>query len=200
VKLVEPADALPLPKSPALHKLDPGSTLLVVLGQTFHNELTAQPPAPPPAHKDAYVRYDAAPGTDLLQPLQKKVPFKLEVPTVLERTSNADTCCGDKPVRMYWISPHKKAVRLVFKTGANEYWGVEETSYDDAPVLPTRPRRARVRPLLLGSAPAHGRPPHPQGELLGREHAARLALQRDDARDRERSEAHGHGRPVESRA
>ena len=54
---------------------------------------------------------------------------------MLERSSNADTCCGDKPVRMYWMAPHKKAVRLVFKTGANEYWGIEETNWDDAPVL-----------------------------------------------------------------
>jgi LCP family protein required for cell wall assembly len=138
VKLVAPADAAPLPRSPALRKLDPHSMLLVVLGQTFHNELTSPPPAPPPARVPPYIRDDSAPGTELLQPLAKRVPFTLEVPTVLERTSNPDTCCGDEAVRMYWVAPHKKAVRLVFKTGANEYWGVEETNFDNAPVLADR--------------------------------------------------------------
>jgi LCP family protein required for cell wall assembly len=137
-RLVAPADVLPLPRIRALQALDPGSMLVVVLGQTFHNELTSPPPAPPPARVPPYIRDDSAPGTELLQPLAKRVPFTLEVPTVLERTSNPDTCCGDEAVRMYWVAPHKKAVRLVFKTGANEYWGVEETNFDNAPVLADR--------------------------------------------------------------
>jgi LCP family protein required for cell wall assembly len=137
-KYVEPAVVKALPPNPALRALDPGSMLLVVLGQTFHNELTTPPPRPAPKHEDAYVRYDAAPGRELLEPLKKRVPFPLQVPTVLERSSNPDTCCGDKPVRLYWIAKHKKAVRLVFKTGANEYWGVQETNWDDAPILADR--------------------------------------------------------------
>ncbi len=137
-KYVEPAVVKALPANPALRALDPGSMLLVVLGQTFHNELTTPAPRPAPKHEEAYVRYDAAPGRDLLEPLKKRIPFPLQVPTVLERSSNPDTCCGDKPVRMYWIAKHKKAVRLVFKTGANEYWGVQETNWEDAPVLADR--------------------------------------------------------------
>ena len=103
--------------------------LVVVLGQTFHNELTSPPPAPPPARQPAVrpLRHRAG-DASCSSRSRKRVPFTLEVPTVLERSSNADTCCGDKPVRMYWIAPHKKAVRLVFKTGANEYWGIEETN------------------------------------------------------------------------
>jgi LCP family protein required for cell wall assembly len=137
-KYVEPADVQPLPRHSALRPLDPGAMLLVVLGQTFHNELTQSPPAKPPAHTPAYVRYDGTTGLQLLQPLEKRVPFTLEVPTVLERSSLPDTCCGDKAVRLYWIAPHKKAIRLVFKTGANEYWGVEETNFTQAPILADR--------------------------------------------------------------
>jgi LCP family protein required for cell wall assembly len=134
-KYVAPADVQPLPKDPQLRALDPGAMLLVVLGQTFHNELTTPPPPPAPVHVLPFVRGDSATGLQLLQPYEKRVPFTLEVPTVLERSSYPDTCCGDKAARLYWIAPHKKAIRLVFKTGANEYWGVEETNFVDAPVL-----------------------------------------------------------------
>jgi LCP family protein required for cell wall assembly len=137
-KYLEPADVLPLPASRALRSLDPGSMVMVVLGQTFHNELSTAPAAATPVHHPAYVRFDTAPGLELLRPLVKRVPFRLQVPTVLERSSQPDTCCGDKPVRMYWIAEHKKAVRLVFRTGANEYWGIEETNWADAPILGDR--------------------------------------------------------------
>ena len=40
-------------------------------------------------------------------------------------------------MRRYWIDGRgkHKAVRLVFQTGGNEYWGIEETDWDDAPAL-----------------------------------------------------------------
>jgi polyisoprenyl-teichoic acid--peptidoglycan teichoic acid transferase len=57
---------------------------------------------------------------------------------VLERSSYPDSCCGDVPARLYWIVKGKKAIRLVFRTGANEYWGIEETNWTDAPILGDR--------------------------------------------------------------
>jgi hypothetical protein len=57
------------------------------------------------------------------------------MPTILERSSIPDTYGGDKPARLYWITKGKMAVRLVFRTGANEYWGIQETNWPDAPVL-----------------------------------------------------------------
>jgi LCP family protein required for cell wall assembly len=136
--LVEPADVVPLPRLRSLQALDPGAMLVVVVGQTFNNVLTAPSPAPPPPTQQAYVAFNPAPGLQLLQQLVRRVPFPLEVPTVLERSSYPDTCCGDVAARLYWIAPGKKAVRLVFKTGANEYWGVEETNFTEAPILGDR--------------------------------------------------------------
>jgi LCP family protein required for cell wall assembly len=130
-KLFQPADVAPLPKNRALRALDPGSMLIVVVGSTFHGDIaavpqrTVQPPAP------AYVRPDAS-AASLLQPLASRVPFKLMVPHVLERTSYSDR---EKPVRMYWLKKGQKGVRLTFRTGANEYWGIQETGWVDAPVL-----------------------------------------------------------------
>jgi LCP family protein required for cell wall assembly len=133
--MMQPAEVAPLPRSRALRTLDPGSMLLVVLGTAFHGSLGATTTKAPPKHQSAYVRYDAGPGKELLQPLEKKVKFRLMVPTVLERNSYPDTLPGDKPVRRYYIDKHHKAVRLVFRTGGGEFWGVQETDFEDAPAL-----------------------------------------------------------------
>jgi len=92
------------------------------------------------------VRYDASSGAELLRSLHGKVAFPLYTPTVLERNSYPDTQSGDKAIRRYWIDGHgkHKAVRLVFRTGGNEYWGIEETDWDDAPVLSDRSFRHSV--------------------------------------------------------
>jgi LCP family protein required for cell wall assembly len=138
-KLMQPSDVRPLPKQPQLRSLDPESMLLVIVGQTFHNTLPPVVTQPVPQREPPNVRFDRAPGDELLRPLEKKVPFRLEVPTVLERTSSPDTLPSDKPVRLYWIEGRRhKAVRLVFRTGGNEFWGIEETDYADAPALADR--------------------------------------------------------------
>jgi hypothetical protein len=132
---MQPADVAPLPRAPGLRALDPGSMLLVVLGTAFHGSLGGTTTKAPPKHQAPYVRLDPSPGTELLKPLEKKVKFRLMVPTVLERNSYPDTLPGDKPVRRYYIDKHHKAVRLVFRTGAGEFWGVQETDFEDAPSL-----------------------------------------------------------------
>ena len=133
---LEPADVEKLPRRGRLRALDPGSMLLVVVGETFHGAIAPVSAPTAPVHHPAAVVYDAAPGKELLQPLQKKVHFPLLVPTVVESGSVPDPAPGDKPVRMYWINGREnKAVRLVFRTGGNEYWGVEETDFDAAPIL-----------------------------------------------------------------
>ncbi len=140
-KLVAPADVLPLParaRAPKLRALDPGSQVVVVLGQTFHGTLAPAIVHTVPVHVPPVVRSDSAPGLQLLGPLVHKVPFKLELPTVLERNSYPDLTPGDTAVRLYAIAVKAKAVRMVFRTGGNEYWGIEETNWSGAPVLTDR--------------------------------------------------------------
>ena len=136
--LLAPADVNAIPKRGALAALDPGSTLLVVLGQTFHNALTAAAAPVAPVREIAAVRSDSSSGTTLLQPLVHRVPFPLEVPTILEQNSYPDVYNGDTAARLYWIVKGHKAVRLVFRTGGNEYWGIEETNWNNAPILADR--------------------------------------------------------------
>jgi LCP family protein required for cell wall assembly len=144
--LLQPADVAKLPRRPKLLRLDPGSMLMVVLGTAFHGDIAPLPQHVVPKHQPAYVRYDAYSATQLLRSMHGKVGFPLYTPTVLERNSYPDTQSGDKPIRRYWIDGHgkHKAVRLVFRTGGNEYWGVQETDWDSAPALSDRSFRHSV--------------------------------------------------------
>ena len=139
-KLLQPADVKALPDDPALHALDPGSMLLVIVGQTFHNELTAPtvPTVKIPARQAPSVFKDPTVGAELLAPYKKKVPFVLENPTVLASNSYPDHLGRDEPIRYYWITKEHKAIRMVFQIGGNQYWGIEETDWMDAPVLGDR--------------------------------------------------------------
>ncbi|HEY3920569.1 MAG TPA: LCP family protein [Gaiellaceae bacterium] len=138
-KLMQPADVRPLPNDAKLRALDPSSMLVVIVGQTFHNQLPPPPAAASvPVHTPANVRFDRGPGDQLLDPLVQKAPFKLEVPTVLESSSEPDTLPTDKPVRYYTIQGHNKAVYMVFRTGSNEFWGIEETNWSNPPILADR--------------------------------------------------------------
>jgi len=133
--LLQPAKVLPLPRRGKLRALDPGAMVVVVLGQTFHGDLAPIPTSNAPKHQAPVVRVDPSVGTSLLTPYRARAGFPLMVPTVLERSSYADSYNGDVPARLYRVQGKNKAVRLVFRTGAGEYWGVQETDWSDAPVL-----------------------------------------------------------------
>jgi LCP family protein required for cell wall assembly len=148
--LMQPADVVKLPRKHGLLALDPGSMLVVVLGTAFSGQIAAPAQHAVIKHQQAWVRSDAFSGTQLLRPLQKKVPFPLMTPTILERSSYPDTQAGDKAVRLYWVDAalnasrgKHKAVRLVLHNG-NEYWGIEETDWQDAPALADRSFRHSV--------------------------------------------------------
>ena len=77
----------------------------------------------------------------LLRSARGRVPFRLEFPSLLERSSRADY---EVPIRVYRITPNEKAVRLTFKTGQSEYWGIEETNAKGLPVLADKSIRHRI--------------------------------------------------------
>ena len=130
--LLSPADVGTLTPPIAAHSNH--ATIVAVLGSTFHNTLT--PPAPPTTtitRQPPLVTFAPQLTTGLLRPLQPRVPFPLEVPTMIERTSIPDP---ELPVRLYTIQGHHKAVRVIYRRGvANEYWGIEETDWAGAPLL-----------------------------------------------------------------
>jgi hypothetical protein len=54
------------------------------------------------------------------------------VPTQIERSSSLHF---ENPVRVYAMKKGERAVRMTFRTGAQEYWGIQQASWEDAPVL-----------------------------------------------------------------
>jgi LCP family protein required for cell wall assembly len=130
VKLFGAAEAGWLPRQ--IRPLSNGAMLTVVTGQTFHGTLASIPPKPEIKRQPAYVRFDPGATKALVQAKQKLVPFPLLVPTVIERGSVPDP---EMPIRAYRIDGKEKAVRLIFRAGLGQYWGVEQTRWDGAPVL-----------------------------------------------------------------
>ena len=151
---------------------------------------------PTPVHQTAAVRSD--PGADAGAPpggATRRCRSASLAPHVIERSS---TLTSLEPVRVFKPAPHKHELVLTFVTGAgNVYWQVIETNWKDAPIL-RRPtgkytlKDGRKYDLYTNGGHIHmvvlrqGR-----SELLGREHAARRALERDDARDRQGTSAAG---------
>ena len=111
--------------------------LVVVVGQTFHGRLASAPIDQTPKRQPAAVVSGASATVDLLREHRRQVDFPLMVPTEIERSSWIDR---EKPIRVYAIDPDKehKAVRLTYRLGLNEYWGVQMTDWEDAPVLAGR--------------------------------------------------------------
>jgi LCP family protein required for cell wall assembly len=137
--VMAPADTAPLPR--ALVPVCGGGTMLcIVVGKTYHNSITPQPPAQPTIkHQAPSVFFDRSATEGLVHDAQRTVPFPLMVPNVIESSSSPDTVSPDVPIRVYRVSDKQKAVRLVFRRGGvNEYWGIEETDWQDAPVLAER--------------------------------------------------------------
>jgi LCP family protein required for cell wall assembly len=131
--LFQPADVEALPR-----KLRPlsRSMVTVVVGQTFHGELAPAATDNTPKREPALVRYEPSASEAALRDVREKgIPFRLMVPTVIERSSRLD---WEEPIRRYKAAPGQLAVRMVFRTGTREYWGIQQTRWADAPVLADR--------------------------------------------------------------
>jgi LCP family protein required for cell wall assembly len=69
-----------------------------------------------------------------------RVPFTVEVPHVIATQSQLEYCGAAPqcdPIRVYKPAPFRKGIRITFQWGpfGNEYWGIEETDFTNAPAL-----------------------------------------------------------------
>ena len=140
-KLVGSADVEAMPKRIA--SLSNAALLVVVVGSTFHDRLAPVATPETPRRHPPYVRTDPAESRATLAKVKKRLPFRVELPTVLERSSSLDSGYGETPVRVYTLGG-RPTVRLTYKTGAMEYWGIQETDWDDAPALSDKSLTQRV--------------------------------------------------------
>jgi LCP family protein required for cell wall assembly len=145
------ADVTPLPKGPQvgsyqLRRLSHGAMLVAVVGETYKGNLTPAPKDRTPTKKPPAVVKNPDASIGYLREARKYVPFRLYVPTVIEKNSVIDATGYDaKPVRVYRISGKHKAVRLTFHTYGNAYWGIQETDWEDAPVFDSANTKRRMK-------------------------------------------------------
>jgi LCP family protein required for cell wall assembly len=128
-----------------IRRLRGNALLAVVVGQNFHGSLAKVPKDTTPERKPPQVVKEPAAARPFVKDAQKRVDFPLYVPTVLERSSSIS---DESPIRTYPISEDERAVRLVFRTttlGYNDYWGVQQTDWEDAPALQQPSTRRRIK-------------------------------------------------------
>ena len=116
----------------ALTALSNGAMVTVIVGQTFTGRLTPTPVDLTPPREPPNVRAGKADTLPWVRAASAWKPgFPLQIPTVLDRNSVPDSRV---PYRVYKLDD-RKAVRFTYSNNANEYWGIEETDWTDAPAL-----------------------------------------------------------------
>jgi LCP family protein required for cell wall assembly len=148
--LLGEADVAALPA--AVHSY--GALVTVVVGSTFHGSIAPPLVDSTPQHVPPSVAPAPSSVNELAKAAQRQLPFKVEVPWVLEHTSVSDY---EEPNRVYPLGGAHYAVRFVFRTGQSEYWGVEETNWDGAPIIsgPNQTRRLGGRTFRLYYSGSH---------------------------------------------
>ncbi|HYY77058.1 MAG TPA: LCP family protein [Gaiellaceae bacterium] len=123
------------------------TTLRVILGETFTGELGAAPRDETPEREPPAVVADPDSVTPLLEPLRRRAGFPLLVPTMREESSALSDVEG---VRLYDLEG-EKALRLTYRMGSGDYWGIQQAAWTEAPVLdgPTLTRTIRGREYKL---------------------------------------------------
>jgi hypothetical protein len=127
-------DAKTGPMTPRLIPYANGAMLVVVVGRPFTGTLTGgTPSAPPPKHQPPHTRRDPGATLSVMRAIRRKLPFRVEYPTMIESNSRVDP---EPPnPRVYTVQGHKMA-RLIFTTGVNgQYWGIQEMKWGGAPAL-----------------------------------------------------------------
>lgn len=125
VKRLTPADA-------QLLQLANGAMATVVVGANFHGSLAPAPVDHTPKAQPPNTVPNAALTLPYLKAVRRRVPFRLEVPRLIDRASRISTAA---PIHTYRINKQHLGVRLTFESGLNDFWGIEETDWNDAPLL-----------------------------------------------------------------
>src|SRR3954471_16671934 len=79
------------PMTPRLIPFANGAMLVVVVGKPFSGSLIgARPSAAPPKHHPPHTFSDPSATASLMRAIRRKVPFRVEYPTVIDRSSRVD--------------------------------------------------------------------------------------------------------------
>jgi LCP family protein required for cell wall assembly len=128
--------------SKRIRRLSQGAMVVAVVGQTYKGSLAPAPKDRTPVRQLPAVVKNPEAARPYLVAARRSAPFRLYLPTVIERNSVIDS---ERPVRVYRISGEHKAVRLTFRTYGNAYWGIEQTDWQDAPVFEAQNTRRKLK-------------------------------------------------------
>jgi LCP family protein required for cell wall assembly len=107
------------------------TTVQIVVGQTFHGTLAPSKGEAPPPRQEPTIQPDTT-TRDALAAFAKKVDFPLLAPRVIEAGASLSTLEGVYPYKVHG----EDAVRITYQSPDGiEYWGVQQTSWVDAPIL-----------------------------------------------------------------
>jgi LCP family protein required for cell wall assembly len=105
--------------------------LRVIVGQTFQGSLAPAPVEHTPEHAPPDVERGNDAVLPLLREARRRVDFPVLVPTVFATGASLDS---EVPVRAYSVNEHA-AIKVTYERGSGSYYGIEETSWTDAPIL-----------------------------------------------------------------
>jgi LCP family protein required for cell wall assembly len=135
-------DAVLTPLRGRVQRLSNGAMATVVVGRNFHGTLAPAPVDKTPKRQPAQVTQNGPETRRLLLSVRRRLPFRLETPRYIATSSRLDL---ESPIRVHTIKKGHPAVRLTFHWGENEYWGIEQTDWAEAPVLADASFLQRIR-------------------------------------------------------
>jgi LCP family protein required for cell wall assembly len=120
-----------------------GACVTLVVGSTFHNSLAPVSLPQAPVRQPPHIAGDGGVTRAAMVKYKKRLPFRLEYPSVIASGSQLDTGYGETPVRVYQLGG-QPTIRLTYRFGLNQYWGIQETAWNAAPILADKSLTQRV--------------------------------------------------------
>ena len=135
-------DAVVTPLRGRVLRLSNGAMATVVVGRNFHGALAPAPVDKTPKRQPPQVTEDGPDTRRLLLSVRRRLPFRLETPRYVPSGSRL---AYESPIRVHTTKKGHPAVRLTYQWGENEYWGIEQTDWVEAPVLADASFLQRIR-------------------------------------------------------
>ncbi len=135
-------DAMVTPLRGRVLRLSNGAIATVVVGRNFHGTLAPSPVDKTPKRQPPQVTQNGPDTRRLLLSVRRRVPFRLETPRLIASSSQLTS---ESPIRVHTIKKGHPGVRLTYQWGENEYWGIEQTDWTEAPVLADASFLQRIR-------------------------------------------------------
>jgi LCP family protein required for cell wall assembly len=135
-------DAVVTPLRGRVLRLSNGAMTTVVVGRNFHGTLAPAPVDKTPKRQPPQVTQNGPDTRRLLLSVRRRLPFRLETPRLVASGSQP---AFESPIRVHTIKKGHPAVRLTYQWGENEYWGIEQTDWAEAPVLADASFLQRIR-------------------------------------------------------